>query len=264
MARRRVLKVLAYLALAYVALVIAARLSARRFIFPAPRVARIRTPAGAALVTFAAADGVSVHAMHFPAPREGARTVILFHGNAETIASSYERAQALTRAGLGALVVEYRGYGTSEGAPTEQGLYADAEAAFSWLAARGARDVAVWGTSLGTGVAVEMARRHEVAGLVLVTPYTSMVDAVKAHAPFLPAGIVVVDRFDNRAKCAEVRAPTLVVHGDKDEIVPYWMGEAVTRATPGARLVTVPGAGHNDLFAVEPSLYGTIAEHLAR
>ncbi len=249
---------------AYGGTVLLARLLCRSFVFPAPRLSVVTPPPGASLVFFPASDGVAVQALEIPA-RSGARTVVLFHGNGETIADSSERALALARRGLGVLLVEYRGYGASEGGPSEEGLYADAEGAMRYLASRGTPDerVAVWGTSLGTGVAAEVARRHAIASLVLVTPFTSMTATVQSHAPILPASVIVKDVFDTRAKCAEIRAPTLVVHGDADAVVPFWMGQEVAREIAGARFVHVRGGGHNDLFVREPDLLAKVATHLS-
>src|SRR5262249_15681369 len=157
------------------------------------------------------------------------------------------------RRGFGAALVEYRGYGASaaSGAPTEEGLYADASAILDALGARGVapRDLVLWGTSLGTGVAAEMARRGGGAALVLVSPYTSIPRVAARGAWFLPVGLVVPDRLDTLAKAAEIRVPVLIVHGDRDGVIPYDMGVELSRAIAGADLVTIAGGGHNDLFA---------------
>ena len=121
------------------------------------------------------------------------------------------------------------------------------------LAARGVvpERIVLWGTSLGTGVAAEMARRGLGSRLVLVTPYTSIPDLVTGVAPFLPARAMLSDYFDTLAKAGAIRMPTLVIHGDADEIVPYAMGERVAGAISGARLVRVAGGRHGDLFMRE-------------
>jgi fermentation-respiration switch protein FrsA (DUF1100 family) len=138
--------------------------------------------------------------------------------------------------------------------PSEEGLYDDAETALAGLAARGVGpdQVVLWGTSLGTGVAAEMARRGRGAALVLVTPYTSIPDVVTAAVPLVPAGLLLPQRFDTLGKTPEIHVPTLVVHGDADEIVPFWMGERLASAIPGARLLQVPGGHHGDLFVRDP------------
>jgi fermentation-respiration switch protein FrsA (DUF1100 family) len=122
------------------------------------------------------------------------------------------------------------------------------------LAARGisAAEIVLWGTSLGTGVAAEMASRGRGAELVLVTPYTSIPALVTNVVPMVPAGLLLADHFDTLAKASRIRIPTTIVHGDADEIVPFWMGERIAQSISGARLVRVPGGHHGDLFARDP------------
>jgi hypothetical protein len=229
----------------------AARISSRRWIFPVHEV-RVETPANEATHhSFPARDGTLVHALELEAP-DGARTVVYFHNNRETVESCLDLAATLHRRGLGVLLVEYRGYGISHGTePSEEGLYLDAEAALDMLASRGvtADRIVLWGTSLGTGVAAEMARRDRGARLILFTPYTSIPDLVTDRVPIVPGRLLLADHFDTQAKAAEIAVPTVIVHGDADEIVPFWMGEHIARIIRGARLVRIPGGHHGDLFA---------------
>lgn len=128
--------------------------------------------------------------------------------------------------------------------------------------ARGAgpESVVLWGTSLGTGVAAEMARRGRGARLVLVTPYTSIPDLVADVVPIAPARLLLADRFDTLAKAGAIGVPTLVIHGDADEVVPFWMGERISSAIRGARMRVVAGGHHGDLVAREPErVLGAIA-----
>jgi hypothetical protein len=213
----------------------------------------VRLPTGAERLDVTAADGAPVHAVWMRAP-EGGRTVVFWHGNGEVVAEELSTAADLRARGLGAVLVEYRGYGESSAlTPGEQGFYLDAAAVLDALAARGVRgdDVALWGTSLGTGVAAEMAARGRASALVLVSPFTSMSDEAQRVAWFLPARALLPDRFDTLGKASRIGVPTLVIHGDSDELVPYAMGREVAAAIPGARLLTVEGGGHNDLFARE-------------
>jgi fermentation-respiration switch protein FrsA (DUF1100 family) len=234
----------------------------RAYLFPVSEVPSSSPPADFVRRRFVADDGVVVHAIELPAP-PGARTVVHFHNNRETVEAAAGFARGIRARGLGVLLVEYRGYGASRGAdPSEEGLYRDAEAALDMLAARGIGPdrIVLSGTSLGTGVAAEMARRGRGSRLVLVSPYTSIPDLVTARAPWLPAGLLLADRFDTLAKAGDIRVPTLVIHGDADEIVPFTMGERVAAAIAGARIVRVPGAHHGDLFVRDgPRLFGAIA-----
>ena len=247
---RRLARPLAAIAIALVVL-LGLRSLSKRFVFPTHRVALRALPEGFRLITAAAPDGVVVHALDLPGP-PGARTVVHFHNNRETMADGAELARALHLRGLGVLLVEYRGYGLSNaGDPSEEGLYSDAEAALDQLSRRGvgAERVVLFGASLGTGVAAEMARRGRGAALVLVTPYTSIPDVASDAVPLLPARLFIPDRFDTLAKSPQIRVPTLVIHGDADEIVPFWMGDALARTIEGARLLRVAGGRHGDLFA---------------
>jgi fermentation-respiration switch protein FrsA (DUF1100 family) len=248
---RRLLVALAFALLGTVAVVATGRWASRRFLYRGIDLPARSSPAGFVVHVLRARDDVVVHALELPGP-PGARTVVVFHNNRETAEASADLAQALHARGLGVLLVEYRGYGASRGTePSEQGLYRDAEAVLDLLRARGqGRDrIVLWGTSLGTGVAAEMARRGRGDRLVLVTPYTSIPELVTDVVPFLPVHTLVADAFDTIAKAGDIRVPTLVIHGDADEIVPFSMGERVTRAIRGARLVRVPGGHHGDLFA---------------
>ncbi len=232
----------------------AARALAKKVVFPTYSIRCPSLPEGISPLVLTARDGTPVHAIRLPAP-PGARTVAFFHNNRETIAHNIWLARALHERGFGVLLVEYRGYGLSEGLePSEEGLYLDAEAGLDLLTQEGIgpERVILWGTSLGTGVAAEMARRGRGAALVLVTPYTSIPAIAEDRVPVFPAHLVVPDTFDTLAKSKEIRVPTLVVHGDEDEIVPFWMGEKLSRSIEGARLVRVPGGHHGDLFLREP------------
>jgi pimeloyl-ACP methyl ester carboxylesterase len=226
-----------------------ARLSYRRFVYPAPLPGASAGGAGEALVLHAA-DGQTAHAIWF-APPPGARVVAYFHGNGETAEANVPLALDLVSRGFGVLLVEYRGYGASaSGSPSESGLYLDAHAALDEAARRGAGSdrIALWGTSLGTGVAAEMARRGRGSSLVLVAPYASLVDAAASHVGWLPMSLVVPDRFATLEKAPSLRLPTLVAHGDRDDVIPFAQGRSVANAIAGARFYVVRGAAHNDVY----------------
>jgi pimeloyl-ACP methyl ester carboxylesterase len=162
------------------------------------------------------------------------------------------------------VLAEYRGYGLARtsGSPDEAGLYDDATAVLDELAHRGIGPgrVALLGISLGTGVAVEMALRGRGSALILLSPYTSITAMARHVLPFVPVSLCCPDRFDTIAKAPRLRVPTLVVHGDADEVVPFAMGQEVAAAIPSATLRVVPGGHHNDLFESDgPSLVDAIA-----
>jgi fermentation-respiration switch protein FrsA (DUF1100 family) len=260
--------VLLALAGLYALVCVVARRSYRLFVYPAPAPLRVAAGDGdGERLTLRAADGQAVNAVWFPPVWRGARVVACFHGNGEVADDSVPLARGLVQRGLGVLLVEYRGYGASaDGTPTEEGLYLDAEAALEEAARRGfgSDRIALWGTSLGTGIAAEMARRGKGARLVMVSPFTSLRAVASRTVPWLPMSLVLPDRYDTLAKAEDIRAPTLIVHGDRDEVVPFDMGETLGRAIAGARFMRVPGAMHGDIYLRGgPALMDAIAAHCA-
>ena len=242
------------LGLALAALLLAgwgARALSVRLLYPVSEIARLPTPDGFGRIETRAADGVRVRALRLDGPA-GAPVVVVFHNNRETAEQGASLARALQSRGLGTVLAEYRGYGASGAvAPDEGGLYADADAVLDWLAAHGVgpERVVLLGRSLGSGVAAEMALRGRGRALVLVSPYTSIDRLVTDVAPFLPARLLVRDRFDTLTKARSIRVPTLIVHGDADEIVPFAMGETLAQSLPRAHLLRVPRANHADVVA---------------
>lgn len=235
-----------------------ARLLQHQILYPAPMLEEAVSVEGAEEWSLRAGDGVAVHALHL-ASAGAARTLVVLHGNGELAEYRLEHARQLVRAGLSVVLVEYRGYGRARasGPPTEAGLYQDARAVLDELARRGttADHTVLWGTSLGTGVAAQMAAEGRARSLVLFSPFTS-IPAVADHlGRGLPLGWLVTDRFATLEKTASITIPTWIVHGDHDALVPYSMGVALAEALPDAQLHTVEGGHHDDLFLVEPSLH---------
>lgn len=248
---RRTSALLAVLLLGLSGALAGARALSRQFVFPTRRVATLVPPSDVVAWTVRARDGVLVHALELPAPSD-ARVFVYFHNNRETMVHGVALGRELRRRGFDVVLPEYRGYGVAKDAePSENGLYADADAVLDGLNARGigAERIVLCGMSLGTGVAAEMARRGRGASLVLIAPYTSLPDVVTDVVPVLPARLLMPDRFDTLRKSPHIRVPTLVVHGDADEIIPFWMGRSVARSITGAHFVSVPGGRHGDLFA---------------
>lgn len=242
-------------------LVLVARPLSRHFVFPTQKVATLQPPADVLHWSTTARDGVSVHALEISGPPAG-RVIVYFHNNRETMVHGLGFARELRRLGFGVVLPEYRGYGIAgNAAPSEEGLYSDAEAVLDYLAERriAADRVLLCGMSLGTGVAAEMARRGRGAALVLIAPYTSLPDIVSDVAPILPTRLLMPDWFDTLDKASDIRVPTLIVHGDADEIVPFWMGRHLAHAIVGARLLVVQGGHHGDLFAHRTDLWREIA-----
>jgi len=195
------------------------------------------------------ADGVSLLSWYLP-PRDGRPVIAYFHGNGGHIGYRAERLRRFGRDGLGVLMLEYRGYGGNPGSPTEAGLHADATAAVDFLEDCGimSNRLVLYGESLGSGVAVSLAAQHDVAGLILEAPFTSVAEVAQYHYSFVPASILVRDRFDSLSRIAKVKAPILVLHGERDRIVPVRFGRALFDAAPEPKeLWLAPEAGHEDL-----------------
>jgi fermentation-respiration switch protein FrsA (DUF1100 family) len=199
---------------------------------------------------FDSPDGTRLHGW-FAESREPRAVVLYCHGNAGNVT---HRRDVLTlfrdQLNCSILVFDYRGYGRSEGKPTEEGVLADARAARKWLAARaGVRevDIVLVGHSLGGGVAVDLAARDGARGLVLENTFTSLPDVAFAHIPVLPFRLLMHSRLDSLAKISHYRGPLLIKHGDADETVPYNLGKRLfAAANEPKRFISIPGGRHND------------------
>lgn len=211
--------------------------------------------AGAAdmsVVRYSTDDGLTLVAWYVPA-REGRATILYFHGNAGSIAHRVDKTRPLVAAGHGLLLVEYRGYGGNPGSPTEDGLYADAEAAYRFLVDEqgvSPARIAVLGESLGTGVAVWLAQQKPVGAVLLEAPYTSVADVAQRTYFFLPAKLLVHDRFASIERIAAIDAPLLIVHGLRDTVIGVDFGRSLFAAAVEPKEGHfLPGAGHNDMPA---------------
>jgi pimeloyl-ACP methyl ester carboxylesterase len=259
------IKSLLGLLVAYLLLVIAAYYVQRRLMY-FPDTARV-TPAsiGLANVTervLETPDGERVIAWYAPA-RPGQPTILYFHGNGGSLEARSERVRKYVGRDHGMFMMTYRGYGGSTGVPSERANVADAKLAYDTLVNEGVRggDIIVYGESLGSGVAVQVAAEREVGGLILDAPYTSTVDVAELAYPYLPARWLMTDRYETLRHLRELKAPLLVVHGEKDTIIPIAMGRRVHAAASGAaEIVTFPQAGHSDhhLYGSYDAIYAWI------
>jgi fermentation-respiration switch protein FrsA (DUF1100 family) len=216
----------------------------RSLVFPAPT-EQAALPQGFERVALHTADGLTLAAAYRPA-HEGRPTLVFFHGNADDWQGAASATAGLVAQGYGALLPDYRGYSGNPGSPDEQGLYEDGRAALGWLEAQGipSARLVIIGNSIGSGVAVQMAIEQEPAALVLVSPLASVPLAVSDKLPFLPASLLVRDRFDNLAKIGRIEAPVLLLHGTADAVIPSSHSQRLAEANPGARLVLAEGSGH--------------------
>lgn len=202
-------------------------------------------------VTIRTEDKLDLTGWYAPATEEGHPTVILFHGNAGKMSGRAIKAAHFIEKGYGFLLVEYRGFGDNPGAPTEAGFYLDARAAIQFVKAQGVpeNDIVLYGESIGTGVAVQMATEIQSRGLILEAPFKSAVDIAKMRYYWLPVDFLIKDRFDNFSKIKNVKMPLLIIHGDEDMVVPYAEGIGLFEAANHPKeLITINGGGHSDLY----------------
>jgi uncharacterized protein len=221
-------------------------------------------------VSLLTADGLTLIAWYLPPPRPDAMVVLYFHGNAGNIGHRTDELRRFAAAGWGALFAEYRGYGGNPGMPSEQGLLADGRAAMEFLRRQGIPPgrIVIYGESLGTGVAVRMAVEADqgIAALILQSPYTSLPAVARTRFPFVPAALLMKDRFASIDRISDVHAPLFIAQGARDDIVPVAQGrELMAAAAEPKEIWVVPAAGHNDLeaFGVVEAAIAFVARHAA-
>ena len=208
---------------------------------------------------FTSADGVRLHGWFIP-HRDARATLVWFHGNAGNISHRVENIKLLhDKVKINIFIFDYRGYGRSAGSISEEGAYRDGAAALDFVRqqlAVEAKSLIIFGRSLGAAVAAEMALRFACRGLILETPFTSIRDMAKTVFPVLPIGPFLQTRFDVLEKITQVKVPLLVLHGDRDELVPYEQGQKVfATARAPKEFYTINGAKHNDTYLVGGTAY---------
>lgn len=252
MACRVILSFVVAVAALYLAMLLALFVMQRALLFPAPHDATVAPPAGFSAIRLETEDGLRLAAAWRPGSR-AKPTILFFHGNGDSLSGAETATRAVADDGYGVLLVEYRGYAGNPGSPSEQGFYRDGRAARTWLAQHGIAPgcVVVVGNSIGSGVATEVAAGAPVAGLVLVSGFTSLPDVVAPLYPWLPVRLLLRDRFDNRAKIARVNAPILLLHGTADSLIPARHSVALAGAARNTRLALVPGVGHELAYSAQ-------------
>lgn len=216
---------------------------------------------------FAAADGVRLHAWWCTpvrtregktVPADAKVTLLLFHGNSGNVTDTYDLLLTLVSLPANILAVDYRGYGKSQGTPSEEGLYSDGRGAWDEVTGRlgvPADRVILFGDALGSAVAVDLATRVRPAGLIVQSGFTSMPDLVHEGFPILPRFIVRA-RMDSLSKIRGLRCPAMFVHGTADESIPYDLGRRLFEAAPDPkRLLAVRGASHLETFRLDEKEY---------
>jgi fermentation-respiration switch protein FrsA (DUF1100 family) len=203
-------------------------------------------------------DGVKLSAYFLPRA-SSSKVLLWFHGNADNIGFGLEQMKALSTLDVNILEMDYRGYGKSEGSPDEAGLYRDADAAYRYLA--GTRrfkpeNIIIYGHSLGGAVAIELASRQKCGGVIVESSFTSGRDMARRMFSIPLLEYVTKSRFNSIRKIKQVQSPVLVIHGTRDALIPFFMGQALYQAAPEPKeFFAVEGAGHNDVFLIGGERY---------
>lgn len=221
---------------------------------------RVLTATGAELgrpfedVRFKAGDGVELNGWFFPAATNSHRprlAVLVCHGNAGNISHRLDTCAALLATGVSVFVFDYRGYGRSQGRPSEEGTYRDAQAAYQWLRQKGfaGTNIIAFGESLGGGIATELAAREPVGGLVLESTFTSITDMGAELFPWLPVRWLGTIRYDTRSKLPRLHIPVMVMHSPADDLIGFQHGQRNFAAAKEPKLFWEIKGEHNDPLA---------------
>jgi hypothetical protein len=205
-------------------------------------------------VYFKTEDGVRLNAWFFPAATNSARSslvVLLCHGNGGNISHRLEMTEALLATGVNVLAFDYRGYGRSEGYPSEEGTYRDGRAAYEWLQKRGfeGRHILLFGESLGGGVAAELAARLNCAGLILQSTFTCIADIGADLFPWLPVRWLAHIKYDTLSKLPRIKAPILVMHSREDRLIRFEHSQKNFAAASEPKLFCELVGDHNNPLA---------------
>ena len=157
------------------------------------------------------------------------KTLLFFHGNAGSLENRIHKLNHFKEMDINFLIIAWRGFSGNKGKPSEKGLYDDGQSAINWLKNNGLdeKNLILYGESLGTGVATHLAQNKNFAGIILETPFTSMIDAAKTFYPYIPVKLLLKDKFENQKKIKNINLPILIMHGEVDQIVPFSMGKKI-------------------------------------
>ena len=258
-----ILRVLAVIGLVYIAFVTLLYVFQERLLY-LPHIGGrdiVTTPAAAGLdyeeVNLRAQDGVALHGWNVPVTDPRA-TLLFFHGNAGNISHRMDSIEIFHRLGLSVLIIDYRGYGQSEGSPSESGTEKDARAAWRWLieeAGQAPTDIVLFGRSLGAAVAAELAGEVDPAAVILESPFRSVPAIAGDVYPFIPARQLARLAYNTEQAVRHVDAPILVIHSRDDEIIPFSHGLAVHDAAEAPKQMLPIRGGHNTGFLESGEIY---------
>ena len=171
-------------------------------------------------------DNIELLSWHHKKNLEKYKTILFLHGNAGSLENRIHKINHFKDININFLIIAWRGFNDNKGEPTEKGLYEDARSAVRWLNSKGVnvKNIIIYGESLGTGVAIEIAQNKSFAGIILESPFTSMIDVAKDKYPYLPVKLLLKDKYESDKKIKNINSPILIMHGKVDNIVPFYMG----------------------------------------
>ncbi len=172
-------------------------------------------------------DNIELLAWYHEKDIEKYKTILFLHGNAGSLENRIHKINHFNDMDVNFLIISWRGFSGNKGQPTEKGLYNDAKSGVDWLKNKGIKkeNIIIYGESLGTGVATEIAQNNNFAGVILESPFTSMVAAAKSNYPIFPIRLLLKDKYESDKKIKNIKSPILIMHGEVDKVVPFWMGK---------------------------------------
>jgi len=228
-------------------------------------------------VTLTTSDGLRINGWYLPG-RDAKLTILFFHGNAGNISHRLEKLAIFNDLGVNTFIIDYRGFGRSEGKPTEEGTYRDARAAYDYVVGKyavgrarspsaphpGPRSVIVYGESLGSAIAADLASKVEVGGLILEEAFTSIADVGQKMFPFFPVRCVVRNKYDTLSKLPRIKVPLLILHSREDEIFDMRHPQRLLAAANAPKQLVELHGHHNDAFHVSADIYrGALQKFIA-
>ena len=158
---------------------------------------------------------------------ENFKTLVFFHGNAGGLSNRIHKLNEFSKLELNYLIFAYRGFNGNDGKPTEEGLYVDANNTINWLKSKNIleKNIILYGESLGTAIAIHIGQNKKYAGIILEAPFTSMMDVGQKYYPFFPVRFLLKDKYESKKKIKNLKSPVLIMHGKRDKIVPFYMGQ---------------------------------------
>lgn len=172
-------------------------------------------------------DNISLKSWLINKDLKNLKTLLIFHGNAGDLSNRIYKLNELNKLDINILLISWRGFSGNKGSPTEENLYNDAKAVINWLNKKKIKNnqIVLYGESLGSGVVVEMAKNNNFNSVILESPFTSIENSAKIYYPYLPVKILLKDRYDSLSKIDKINSPILIMHGEKDDVVPFSMGK---------------------------------------